>query len=423
MSFIFLTSCSEDPKILGKRELFIAAPADLSISNSSEAFEISKSNLNKNWLQDNFSAKNEQMNLALDCKNLKLLWKKKVGQGVSGSGTLTCNIVMQDEILYLGDAAGNVIAFNTNKQEKLWSTAIAKDEEEVAKIGGLGILKKTSGKHVLVAITAGGRVCIIDMKNGKIIKEKNLKAPIRSAPCIYSDKIIIQSSNNSLFFLDEDLKQSWSCQETPEDVVFLGNSSPACDSNMVVAAYSNGEYKSYAFDSGYEFWFDFMTPSSQDDTVANILHIYSSPVITDDLVITLGHGGALVANKISSGDRVWTKPITGLQTPAVFGKWLVVIDAEGIIYCIDKTNGNIRWKNVVYNKADKEPANVFTKPVIAGDHIIVANNNKALMLFEVKSGLKISELKVGGSAPVSLIVVNKTIYILTSDGAIHAFGC
>ena len=419
IAFCFLISCSSGKKITGHRELFLSDNTDIKISEAIVNKKVvSEKKENKNWIQKNFSETNEAVNLNFDIKNAKYLWKSKIGEGDDRKRKIICNIVSKDGFIFGSDSYGNIFAFDISKKKNIWKVNIAKGIEDIAKVGGIGILDDSD----LVVTTAKGQVFLIDKKDGKIKKTKNLRSPLRAAPCISKDHILIQSSNNNLFLLNKNLKAIWKQFETQEEVIFLGGSSPATNGKVTIAAYSTGEFKLYDVFSGNELWSDFMVPCLHNETVSTMLHIYASPVISGNEAIIFGHGGNLICCNILSGKQIWDLNTSGVNTPAVINDWIFVLNSDSKLLCVEKKTGSVKWKAEI--PADKKN-NIRTStsdPLVVGDSVLLIANDGTLIFFDFNSGKVMHSVESKITNSVSTIIVDKKIYILSSDGYIYAFG-
>lgn len=414
-----LTSCSHDPKIEGRRELFIAPPVEVSVAVSAQKKPMALQPVpNTQWLQDHMTSTHTLVAPAFDAKNCKELWHARFGKGSKRHERIIANLVAKDHIIYGADASGSIIAFDTKTQSVLWSIPLAKDNEDIAKIGGLAFLP--DGR--LVVTTSDGFLVLINCAKHTVEKKYDLRAPVRSAPCVVGSSILVQTSNNALAKFNSSLEPQWSLEETPENVVFFGNATPAADARTVVAAFSDGEYKAYDLASGNELWNDFLIAPNQDDTVANMLHICAAPIMSHDTVIVLGNGGKIIANDLTSGEHLWSLPFSGLRTPAVSGDWIFLIDANTLAVCIEKRSGKVRWHCSILPENLTSTVKSWTAPILAGNAMVCALDEGTLVFLDTSDGHVIQTLSSKMHNPVTSIVVDKVLYVLSQNGKIHAFG-
>jgi hypothetical protein len=68
----------------------------------------------------------------------------------------------------------------------------------------------------------------------------------------------------------------------------------------------------------------------------------------------------------------------------------------------------------------KRIAAVWSGPVLAGDHIVLVNDQGEADTFDPKTGVLQSRLNLGAPAFLNPIVVNGTLYVLTNAGELIA---
>jgi outer membrane protein assembly factor BamB len=420
VSVIYFTGCVTKSTIKGVRELLIASSVSLTEDKTllQTPMKLPPCKSAQSWSQLNESATHVATHHCLDANAIKLLWKLRVGNGTSVKGKLRSNLVAQNGHLFGGTMEGRAFAIDLNTKKLLWRASIAENVDDVARIGGVAITE--SGDIVVTA--SSGDVCTLNHLTGEVKQKVHLSSPIRSAPTICPKGMFVQSSNNSLFALDHKLSILWRVSEPYESLLFLGNASPTYRNGIVFAAYSTGDYRAYYIDTGTEVWSDFMTSQFLDDTVGNLLHIYASQVISDDIIFTLGHGGCLTANSANSGSRIWSAKFSGLHTPAVIGDWLFATDEAGYVYCVQKSTGKVRWAAALPEGSEKRQPRTWTSPMVAGGTVVIVTEFGHIVFFDAADGHIVNTLKSGAKEPSCAIIVDKVLYVLSGLGYVYAFG-
>jgi outer membrane protein assembly factor BamB len=375
--------------------------------------------VSKDCTQAHASCTHAASNQCFDVNGAKSRWSILVGKDSSDKERLLSNIVVYNNVVFGGTVCGRVFAVDASTHKILWSVDVARKVEDVAKIGGIAV----SFEGDIVVTLASGDVLLLDGKNGEVKKKVNLSCSLRSSPTIVNKIILIQSSTNALFALDSELNTMWEKYECPEDMVFLGNASPTYSEDLVFAAYSTGEYRAYDINTGAEVWFDYMTSQFQDDIVGNLLHVYASQVVSDGMVFTLGHGGRLSANYVTSGDRVWSATFSGMHTPAVIGEWVYVTDETACVYCIHKRTGKVRWRAVLPSNSDamRDPVS-WTSPLIAGGTVLFVTEYGDVVFYDASDGHIVRKISTAIRTPATAVIVEKTLYVMSNQGILYAIG-
>lgn len=413
-----VAGCSTDPKIVGKREQLLAEAASVTADPATACAPMKlPQGSSASWPQANMQSTHGLSNLPFDVQKAAFLWKARFGARARGCSQVISNLVARNgEMLFGADAAGNLVAFHLAKKQVMWSLPVATEADDVARIGGLAI---RADAKILVTTSAGDVLCV-DPLTQKITKKINLHNAIRSPACVLGNAAFLQTANNTLFKLDKDLNVSWRVSETPENVVFLGNASPAADERTVVAAFSDGEYKAYDVSSGSEMWNDFLMAQSQEASVANMLHIRASPVLDTSIAIVIGNGGKMIANDITSGEHLWNLPVAGLRTPALVNDWVFVIDSNANALCVGKRSGKVRWCSPAHPGPGL--AQDWLAPIIAGNTMICIFSDGVIAFHDTSTGKCVKTIRQKNLVPAAAIVLEKKLYVLASDGELYAFG-
>lgn len=149
----------------------------------------------------------------------------------------------------------------------------------------------------------------------------------------------------------------------------------------------------------------------------------ASHTIKDDIaIVPFGRGYAVAAVRMSGkGDitekaRLWEIKDIGpdVPTPAIFGNLAIILNDRGAVTAVDIESGDIAWQDEFPRKAAK----YFASPVIAGNRLIGARYDGAVLVAEIsKKGMKfISENSMGENESVIATPIphNDRLYVRTS---------
>lgn len=416
-----LAGCSADKIPLeGAREPFIAvsenAKPDHSIANI--LVQVPQAINCKDWPQVGGNVTHNMPPAKLN-KDLKLAWKQEIGRGSSDSQRLICGVIVTEGIVYSTDAKGEINARKLSDGSLLWSinTILDEDKTEDAMGGGLG-----HDGGILYATNSFGHVLAIDPKDGKIIWQKSLNSPIRSAPTIHNQRLFIVTINNELHVLEaKDGNKIWDYSGIVEPSALLGGANPAVTDEVVITAFSSGEVYALQVANGHPIWSETLTPAVRIDSVSSIPHIRARPIINEEVVYVVSHGGRMTAIDLKNGQRIWQKDIGGVRTPAIGGDFLFLITSNNDLVCLLKKTGQVRWAISMPKGNPDEPAVLWAGPVLVNDQLTVCGTNGTVQFISIKDGSIVSALTFEGSALLSPVVADETLLILTEEANLHAW--
>ena len=248
--------------------------------------------------------------------------------------------------------------------------------------------------------------------------------PLRGAPTVADGSVYVISQDNQIFSLKAtDGTTAWSNAAALEVAGVFGNGSPAVDRGTVVAGFSSGELNAYRYENGRQVWQDALSRTSISTGVAALSDIDADPVIASGIVYALGQGGRMVALDLTSGQRIWELNMAGISTPWVAGDWLFAVNDKAQLIAVQRLTGKIRWINQLprWDNEEEDRPDLLFGPVLAGNRLVVAGSNGALINVDPADGAFQSQTSAGGGVRFQPVVAGGTLYLLTDEGRLLAY--
>ena len=132
----------------------------------------------------------------------------------------------------------------------------------------------------------------------------------------------------------------------------------------------------------------------------------------------------MVALDLFSGQRIWELNFAGIATPWVAGEWVFAVNDRGQLVAIARGTGKIKWINQLprYEKMKSKSGQItYVGPVLAGDRLILAGSNGALINVSPTDGSFQSQVDVKDGISFQPVVANNTLYLLTDSGRLIAY--
>lgn len=426
---VTLAACSmfsKDPlNIEGERISVIREDRSLQPDYVSGSMKIRlpKSALNTNWSQSGGNAMHYAGHLKAG-GNLDEIWNISFGAGSSKRNVLITSPVSDGNKVYTLDSQGIAQAYKLSDGEKVWRKRLkhANKKNRDSSIIGAGLAVYD---NKLFATTGFGKVFALDADSGEIAWERDLKSPIRIAPTVDENLVIIQTIDNAIFALKQiDGSILWKDKIETEATTMIGGAAPAYSVNddLIVAAFNNGQLQAFKASTGTPLWSEWVISGEATDAMADLTSIKANPVIADGFVYAAGYSGPLAAIDIRTGVKIWSKDIEVSSQPWVSGQFLFVLTTSGDLAAIERATGKIVWTTIIpYAKGD-EKADVFVSgPILTNDALLVTSSNGKLFSISPYNGriMGIADVEKGiESAP---IMVNETLLLTTRDAEINAY--
>jgi len=216
----------------------------------------------------------------------------------------------------------------------------------------------------------------------------------------------------------------WNHRGASEGASFIGGASPAVDQGVVISAYSTGELYALRVENGQVIWSDALAAAGRTDAVSAIADIRGLPVIDNDLVIATSNSGLTTAIDLRTGVRVWELEAGGIQSPWVAGEYVYLLTNTNDLIALRRRTGQVKWVTVLprfTDPEDQEGPIVWTGPVLAGDRLIVGNEQGEVMTVSPYSGDILGEDEVSGPITLPPSVAGDSLYFLTADADLIAY--
>jgi outer membrane protein assembly factor BamB len=426
---VLLSGCgimNKKPKstpTLGERVSVLVNEVDIAVDPETAAapMVLPAATVNADWAQSGGNPAKLVEHVALG-QALAPAFAVSIGEGSTRSRRLGGGPVIAGGKVFTIDTIGNVRAFDANSGAALWASRFgdAKGNEDILYGGGVAV----EGDRVY-ATNGFGYVAALDVATGGVAWTVRPGGPIRGAPTVANGSVYVISQDNQIFSLKAaDGTTAWSNAAALEIAGVFGNGSPAVDRGTIVAGFSSGELNAYRYENGRQVWQDALARTSMTTSVASLSDIDADAVIDGGAVYAIGQGGRMVALDLFSGQRIWELNFGGIATPWVAGDWLFAVNDKAQLVAVNRASGKIRWINQLprwEHMKSKAGLITYVGPVLAGDRLIVAGSNGALINVNPIDGSFQSQVDIKDGVSFQPVVANSTLYILTDSGRLVAY--
>jgi outer membrane protein assembly factor BamB len=371
---------------------------------------------------------------------LKKVWEVDTGKGSTSESRLTAPPIVAGGRVFVLDAAATVHAFDGRDGTELWSVSLAPKGGDAsllntATLGLLGENTKidpTKGfggglayeKGRLFATSGFGQVVAFSAQNGGRLWRTDLGVPIVNAPVVNGGRLFVSSEDNHFVALAQnDGRKLWDHQGISEAAGILSSTSASVAGEFVIVPYTSGELYAIRVQNGRPAWNDMLTRSGQVTALSELDDIAGRPVIDRDLVFAISHSGVMAAISLSTGDRIWSRDIGGIQTPWAAGDFIYVLTTESQLMCLQRKDGRVKWITQLdrwENPETKDGTIVWAGPVLVSNRLVVVSNTGVLQAVSPYTGKLMGKEEFEGGTMIAPVVANGTLYMLTKHAELLA---
>ena len=385
--------------------------------------KLPKAKVNYSWTQKGLTSEHVGGHLRAG-GNLDEIWNVSFGEGSSKRNVLIATPVSDGRFVYTIDAEGLIQSFDIENGEDIWERQLTPSNEmaEEASISGAGIA--VYGDK-LYATTGYGLVFALDKTDGSIVWQQDLKSPIRIAPTVNEDLVIVQTLDNGLYALNINSGDIlWKDKLEEEATTMIGGAAPAYSpkKDLVVAAFSNGQIQAYKASTGTPLWSEWLVSSASTESMADITAVKANPIIDEDKVFAIGYNAPLVAIDIRTGAKIWQKEIAASSQPWLAGRFLFVLTTDGDLVAINKDDGKIVWNTIIPYANGDNKLGVFTSgPLLANDALLVASSIGKLFSISPYNGRIMGVADIEEGVETAPIMVDEILLLTTKEADLTAY--
>jgi len=370
---------------------------------------------------------------------LQQVWMQEAGKGSDDDSRLTAPPIVAGGEVFVLDAEARVFAFDAKNGTPRWHDELAPKggsslvyDMSLGMIGSNKSIDPTKGfgggiafdNGKLFVATGFGDVYELDAANGKRLWKVNLGVPIVNAPVASAGRVFVSTQDNHFFALAQnDGRKLWDHTGISTSAGILESTSAAVAGEYVIAPYTSGEIYALRIQNGRPAWNDMLTSSGSVTALSELDDIAGRPVVDRDLVYAISHSGIMAAISMSTGDRVWTRDVGGIQTPWAAGDFIYVLDSDQQILCMTRAEGRVKWMHQLPRWQDlekKENPIVWAGPVLVSDRLIVVSSVGYAESISPYTGKLMGRVEIPAAAYIAPVVADDTLYLWTNDAQLVA---
>ncbi len=427
---IALTACAEEEVILpGAREDLrketgdpVEAFAADSQAQGPRAIRLPGMRANAEWRQSISSPETRTAHPALSSAP-RHIWSVSIGAGDGPKNRITADPVVADGRIYTLDAQARVTAVSTSGQV-VWTRDLVPPNDSGVDASGGGLAYDNG---TLFVSSGFGLMTALNGATGAEVWQQNLRATGSGSPTVSGNLVYLVAGDDVAWALDtRDGRIQWQLSATPDINNVMGGPAPAVTDKYVVFAFGSGELQGAFRKGGLRLWDAQIAGQRAGFSAARVGDITGDPVVVGNRLYVGSHSGRTVALSLGNGKRLWTANDGPLNPMWPAGDSLFMVSDRNELIRLNAEDGTTIWRNRLpffTKQRPRKQAEIFAHhgPVIAGGQLIVASNDAMLRFYDPVSGKLRNTLAMPGGATTNPVVAGRTLYIVSSNGQLHAF--
>ncbi len=334
-----------------------------------------------------------------------VLWQRDAGSGI-GDEYLILTPAVGGGDLFVAGHRGDVMAIETATGRVRWAV-----DTDLPISGGVGL-----GAVQLYLGTSGGEVLALDRSDGQERWRTTVPSEVLTAPGYEADTVVVRTNAGHLLGLDAaNGLRRWLYSYTVPALSLRGISPPLVSRGTVFAGLDNGQLVVLTLAEGRLLLEALVSPPEGSNELERLVDIDAPPVISDGVLYLVSYQGNAVAVDLNSGASLWNRDFSSYAGLDTDGQLVFVVDDQDHLWALEARSGGALWQQ------DVLAGRRLTRPVVAGDWVVVGDFDGYLHWFDPADGRLVGRSRVAGDGFAAAPLWNDgVLYTLGRDGDLTA---
>ncbi|AII87372.1 PQQ-like beta-propeller repeat protein [Planktomarina temperata] len=354
---------------------------------------------------------------------LTLSWSRRIGAGDGKRHQISAAPVAQGGQVYTLDSQSMVTAIDETGTI-LWQSELGKlsDALKDASGGGLAV-----GGTQLFVTTGFGTVVALDTASGAELWTQDLASYGGASPTVYDDLLYIAARDGAAWAIDtSNGRIKWQVAGPTVAASHTGGPGPAVSDKYAVFPFGTGDVLASFRKGGLRSWSSGLSGARLGLASTQVRDLTGQPVIEGSSVYLASSAGRMAAVDLNTGMRIWTAKQGSQGHILVAGGAVFAVSDAGNLIRLSKDDGALIWSTPLpkfTKKSVKSRAKIHAHygPILAGGRLILASSDGLIRQFNPADGTLITTVDLPSGAASAPIVVNGTLYVLSTKGDLLAF--
>ena len=354
---------------------------------------------------------------------LTLSWSRRIGAGDGKRHQISAAPVAQGGQVYTLDSQSMVTAIDETGTI-LWQSELGKSSDALKDASGGGL---AVGGTQLFVTTGFGTVVALDTASGAELWTKDLASYGGASPTVYDDLLYISARDGAAWAIDtSNGRIKWQVAGPTVAASHTGGPGPAVSDKYAVFPFGTGDVLASFRKGGLRSWSSGLSGARLGLASTQVRDLTGQPVIEGSSVYLASSAGRMAAVDLNTGLRIWTAKQGSQGHILVAGGAVFAVSDAGNLIRLSKDDGALIWSTPLpkfTKKSVKSRAKIHAHygPILAGGRLILASSDGLIRQFNPADGTLITTVDLPSGAASAPIVVNGTLYVLSTKGDLLAF--
>ena len=329
----------------------------------------------------------------------KILWQANAGD----VGPYVFSPLVGANAVYVANAKGRITRYDEASGKSTLHIDVG------AKLsGGIG------GNSSVILVGTPQSVVFAFDHEGKQLWKAQLNSEILSAPQLAGGIVVVRGGDSRIFGLDAATGETkWTYQRQIPTLTIRTDAGVVLYRGGVFAGIPGGRLVALALENGVLGWETMVALPKGTTELERVTDIVGLPVIDGRQICVAAFQGRVGCYDMASGASLWGREISSIAGLTIEGGDLYVSDEKSAVIALDKTTGEVQWKQ------DKLYGRQITAPVAIDRFVAVGDYQGYVHFMARKDGAFAARIATDGSPIVTQpVALDEGLLVLTQKGGV-----
>jgi outer membrane protein assembly factor BamB len=285
------------------------------------------------------------------------LWKASAGKGVGRTGVAQAPFIADGRV-YAASVKGGVRAFDLQSGASVWH-----HDSDLRLSGGPG-----AGEGLVVAGSLDGDVIALDASSGAMRWSAKVPNEVIARPAVGQGVVVVRSNDGRITAFEASTgERRWFWVQELPALTVRGNAPVSLAPGHVFVGTDEGTLVALALADGRVLWEQPVGIAEGRTELQRMADVDGAPVVDGGVVFASSYKNSTVAFEGPSGRPIWAAESGGAGGVGLADDRVVVSDAAGTVWGIDKYVGTAYWQQPALARRGLSPAAVHGNHAVVGD--------------------------------------------------------
>ena len=307
---------------------------------------------------------------------LEPVWSMGVGDGHDDKFLYLAPLNTGDR-LYVASADGEVYAVGSENGEVFFRDL---DEQISAGVGG--------DQGNLYVVSRDAELMALSREDGSALWEQPLPNEVLASPQSNGRLVVAQTIDGKVLAFDTATgEEAWQYDSDVPVLSIRAAASPLVGADLVLASLANGKLMALSTETGQPIWqYEVGQPQGRTE-LERLVDVAGEPLILESAAMIVGYQGKLALVDLQTGQEIWSRPASSLQSPMIGNGNIFVAGANGDITAYRGSDRRELWVQ------DKLSWRQPTQPVVFEDYLLIGDFEGYIHMLSLEDGSLVGQLE------------------------------